>query len=71
MGIVLKSRDKAVIDEQQRRYYWGLTPQQRLALALRLNQQARAIYAANPANPALPHGRRVLKSAAPIPRLGR
>ena len=69
MGIVLKSRDKAVIDEQQRRYYWGLTPQQRLALALRLNQQARAIYAANPA--ALPHGRRVLKSAAPIPRRGR
>jgi hypothetical protein len=72
MRSVFKSPDKAAIDEQQCRYYWSLTPHERLALAVRLNQQARAIYAANPANPPLPtHGGRVLKSAAPIPRRGR
>jgi hypothetical protein len=72
MRPVYKSSDKAAIDQQQRRYYWSLTPQERLALAVRLNQQARVIYAANPANPPLsPDGRRVLKSSAPIPRRGR
>ncbi|WP_310393526.1 hypothetical protein [Hymenobacter sp.] len=72
MRPVFKSRDKAAIDEQQRRYYWGLTPYERLALAVRLNQQAQAIYAANPANPPLTtDGGQVLKSAAPIPRRGR
>lgn len=72
MRPVFKTRDKAQTDEQQRRYYWGLTPHERLALAGRLNQQARSIYAANPANPPLPtDGGRVLKSAAPLPRRGR
>ncbi|GAB3312371.1 hypothetical protein ACFQT0_12100 [Hymenobacter humi] len=72
MSPVFKSRDKAQIDEQQRRYYWSLTPHERLALAVRLNQQARLIYTANPANPPLTtDGGRVLKSAAPIPRRGR
>ena len=75
MRPVFKSRDKADLDEQQRRYYWSLTPHERLALAVRLNQQARMIYVANPANPPLPtatiDGGRVLKSAAPLPRRGR
>lgn len=72
MRPVFKSADKADNDEQQRRYYWGLTPHERLALAVRLNRQARLIYAANPANPPLPtNGGRILKSAAPIPRRGR
>ena len=75
MRPVFKSRDKADLDEQQRRYYWSLTPHERLALAVRLNQQAQMIYAANPANSPLPivttDGGRVLKSAAPLPRLGR
>lgn len=75
MRPVLKSLNKADLDEQQRRYYWSLTPHERLALAVRLNQQARIIYAANPANPPLPtvttDGGRVLKSAAPLPRRGR
>ncbi|MCC3152736.1 hypothetical protein Q3A66_06990 [Hymenobacter sp. BT770] len=72
MSPVFKSRDKAQIDEQQRRYYWSLTPHERLALAVRLNQQARLIYAANLANPPLmTDGGRILKSAAPLPRRGR
>ena len=72
MRPVLKSQNKAELDEQQRRYYWSLTPYERLALAGRLNQQARLIYAANPANPPLPaDGGRILKSAAPVPRRGR
>ena len=75
MRLVFKSRDKADLDEQQRRYYWSLTPHERLALAVRLNQQAQMTYAANPANSPLPivttDGGRVLKSAAPLPRLGR
>lgn len=71
MRPVFKTRDKALLDEWQRRHYWGLTPYERLALAVRLNQQARAIYAANPANPprvSPPDGRRVLKSATPVLR---
>ena len=74
MHPVFKTRDKARLDELQRRYYWGLTPYERLALAGRLNQQARATYAANPANPprvSPPDGRRILKSATPISRGGR
>lgn len=74
MRPVFKSSNKADIDEQQRRYYWSLTPHERLALAVRLNQQARLIYAANPANPPLTRptdGGRILKSATPLPRRGR
>ena len=68
MQPVFKSPDKAAIEAQQRHYYWSLTPHERLALAVRLNRQARAIYAANPANPALPHRSKILKSATPNPR---
>ena len=73
MRPVFKSQHKADNDEQQRRYYWSLTPCERLVLAVRLNQQARLLYAANPANPPLPvpDGKRVLKSDRPIPRRGR
>lgn len=64
MRPVFKSPDKARLDEQQRRYCRALTPHERLALAVRLNRQARLVYAANPANPPLPtDGRRILKSA--------
>ena len=72
MRPVFKSCDKADIDEQQRRYFWSLTPHERLALAVRLNRQARLLYAANPANPPLPtNGGRILKSATPFPCRGR
>lgn len=40
---------------------------QRVVFAVRLNAQARAIYAANPSNPPLSdYERTVLKSATPI-----
>ncbi len=68
---IIKSQNKADIEEAQRRYWWAKTPQERLAAATRLNAQARQLYAANPANPALTYGERVLKSATPIPRRAR
>jgi hypothetical protein len=69
MRSVIKSAAKAVTQEAQRRYYWSLTPYERLALAQRLNEQARRIAALNPANPALPdYGRRVFKATAPVSR---
>jgi len=72
MQPVFKTRDKAEAEAQQRHHYWAMTPHERLALALRLNEHARYLYVANPANaPLPPDGRRVLKSAAPIPRRGR
>ena len=74
MQPVVKTQRKAEAEEAQRRYFWSLTPRQRRELAVKLNQQARAIYASNPANslrnpPA--DGKRVFKSATPIPRQGR
>ena len=72
MQPVFKTRDKTEAETQQRLHYWAMTPEQRLALAVRLNEHARYLCAANPANaPLVPDGRRVLKSAAPIPRPGR
>ena len=71
MRPVFKSSHKADLDAAQRSHYWGLTPAQRVALAVRLNAQARALHAANPANAPLPdYGRNVFKSASPIPRGG-
>lgn len=69
--VVIKSQNKADIDQAQREYWWRKTPQERLAAAARLMTEARQVYAANPANPPLAHGNRVLKSAAPVPRRGR
>lgn len=69
--LIIKSQNKTDIDEAQRRYWWAKTPQERLAAAARLIAQARQLYVANPANPALTYGERVLKSATPIPRRGR
>ncbi len=73
MRPVFKTQNKAEADEAQRRHFWAMTPLERLELAVRLNAQARLLYAANPANPPLPvpNGKRVLKSATPIPRRGR
>lgn len=69
--LVIKTQDKAIIDAAQRAYWWRKTPQERLAAAAQLMAQARQVYAANPANPALAYGERVLKSATPIPRRAR
>lgn len=44
MRPVHKTQSKAEADAQQRRYYWSLTPQARLALAVRLNAAAREVY---------------------------
>ena len=66
--LVIKSQDKAEVDAALRAYWWSLTPHQRLAAAARLMAEARQVYAANPANPPLAHGERILKSATPIPR---
>ncbi|WP_375434503.1 hypothetical protein [uncultured Hymenobacter sp.] len=69
MQPIIKTRHKA--EETQRRYYWSLPPYEQLVPAIKLNRQAQAIYAANPANLPLEStfadGRRVLKSATPIP----
>ena len=66
MRPVFKSQHKADLDAAQRRHYWSLSPAQRVALAVRLNAQARASYAANPANPPLPDFHGVIKSRTPI-----
>lgn len=72
MALLIKTRDKATLDDAQRRYFWSLTPYERLTLAQRLNQQAQAVYAANPANPPLAADPgRVLKSSTPIPAQAR
>ena len=70
MPLIIKTQNKAEAEAAQRRYFWSLTPHERLALAVRLNRQARVLYAANPANPPLvvPGEKRVTKSAVPIPR---
>ena len=69
MPPVIKTPHKAEAEEAQRRYFWSLTPRERLVLAVRLNRQARALYAANPANPPRPAAvKRVIKSAGPVPR---
>lgn len=71
---IFKTTDKAAADAWQRQQRWNLTPQERLAIVVRLNRTARALYEANPANPPFPvplDGRRIHKSAAPIPRAGR
>ncbi|RYY07574.1 MAG: hypothetical protein EOO36_24540 [Cytophagaceae bacterium] len=66
--LVIKSQNKAAVDEAQRQYWWAKTPQERLAVAARLIAQARQLYAANSANPVLTYGERILKSATPISR---
>lgn len=69
--LIIKSQNKADVDAAQRRYWWAKTPQERLAAAAQLIAQARQLYAANPANPALTYGKRVFKSATPVPRRAR
>ena len=69
--LIIKSQRKADIDQAQRAYWWRKTPLERLAAAARLMAEARQVYAANPANPPLADGNRVLKSATPIPRRAR
>ncbi|RYY13385.1 MAG: hypothetical protein EOO36_15925 [Cytophagaceae bacterium] len=69
--MVLKSRNKQDIDQAQRAYWWQKTPLERLAAAAQLMAEARRVYAANPANPPLAYGNRVLKSATPVPRRAR
>ena len=66
--LVIKSQNKADVDEAQRRYWWRKTPEERLVVAARLIAQVRQLYAANPTQV---HGERVLKSATPIPRRAR
>ncbi|RZK90698.1 MAG: hypothetical protein EOO62_34690 [Hymenobacter sp.] len=71
MMLLIKSQNKADVDEAQRQYWWAKTPQERLAAAAKLIAHSRQLYAANPANPPLAYGERVLKSATPIPRRAR
>lgn len=75
MSLIIKTQNKAEAEQAQRRYYWSLTPRERLEVARRLNEQARAICAANPANLPLTttqaHGGSIYKSATPVPRRGR
>ena len=72
MNHIIKTQSKAEAEEAQRRYFWSLTPYERVTLAMKLNRQARAIYSANPRNRPVAsvqeNGRRVIKSTTPMPR---
>ncbi|RZK28993.1 MAG: hypothetical protein EOO57_20155, partial [Hymenobacter sp.] len=65
---VLKTSDFSLVEQRQRLAWWNLTPLERLAAARRLIALGRQLYAANPANPPLPHGRRAASAFAPVSR---
>ncbi|TAE42007.1 MAG: hypothetical protein EAZ70_13545 [Runella slithyformis] len=65
---VYKSQNADDISKYQREYWHSKTPQERLDAALKLMEQAKAIYAANPKNPPLDYGTSILKSRTPIER---
>lgn len=71
--LLIKTQNKADIDEAQRHYWWSKTPQERLAAAAELIRHGKLLYAANPNNPPLfpTDGAHVLKATTPIRRGGR
>ena len=66
MSTIRKSSNLDEIHVYDKKNWWAKTPQERLAAALELTRQAKAIYYANPANPPLGNGGQVLKSDKPI-----
>ena len=61
MKAVKKARSFDQLGGYDKAYWWAKTPEERLGAARRLIEQAKAIYKANPANPALTNGDRILK----------
>lgn len=61
MGTIRKATSSDRIPGYDKAYWHAKTPQERLDAALKLIQQAKAIYRANPANPPLVDGNRVFK----------
>lgn len=65
---IYKSQNPDDIPKYDKAYWHSKTPQERLEAALKLILHAKAIYRANPKNPPLDHGNRILKSPTPIER---
>ncbi|MDF7818361.1 hypothetical protein P1X15_12170 [Runella sp. MFBS21] len=65
---IIKSQNPDDIPKYDKELWHSKTPQQRLEAALKLILYAKAIYKANPANPPLDNGSRILKSRTPIER---
>jgi hypothetical protein len=65
---IYKTQNAAEISKFQKAYWHSKTPQERLAAALKLNHEAKALYLLNPNNPPLNHEPRILKSRTPIER---
>lgn len=68
MSRIYKSSKFEDIPTYDKAYWWAKTPEERLRAAWKLIQHARAIYYANPNNPPLINGPRILKSNTPIER---
>lgn len=68
MGMIRKATSPDEIPGYDKAYWWSKTPQERLDAALRLIRHAKTIYKANPANPPLTHGDRILKLRSPAER---
>ena len=65
---IIKSQNPNDIPAYNKEYWHAKTPEERLDAALRLILFTKEIYKANPNNPALDNGRRILKSRTPIER---
>jgi hypothetical protein len=65
---IYKSQNPNDIPKYDKLYWHSKTPQERLEAALKLILHAKAIYRANPKNPPLNYGTRILKSRTPIER---
>jgi hypothetical protein len=65
---ILKTSDLLLVEQRQRLAWWSLTPLERPAAARQLIASGRQLYAANPANPSLQHGRRAALAFAPVSR---
>lgn len=68
---IIKSQNAGDIPKYDREYWHPKTPEERLAAARKLILRTKAIYKANPKNPPLNYGGRILKSRTPIERRDR
>ena len=66
--MIIKSQNPADIPKYDKEYWHAKTPQERLDAALELILFTKKIYKANPNNPPLDNGGRILKSRTPIER---
>ncbi|GAA4396242.1 hypothetical protein GCM10023187_04120 [Nibrella viscosa] len=68
MSYIRKSATPSDIHQYDKEYWWSKTPQERLDAALELILYAKALYRANPNNPPLTDGNRILKLRSPAER---